>query len=236
MHQVFLDICDVPHIDGDHLDWFKPGRVNQLPQHGMRREFLTLDQGIALQQQNPDYAWVTVVRNPFERALSNYFNKMNVFCKAYHPSVYYYGKLRKLLRGPSAWRYNQHSLAAMRDQLSFDQTLQTLVERGTDFDDHFTPQTNHIGFGNITFDHVLRVDKLNEQLPQLLDAYGLKQAKKQVDSSVPRKNTSRYGKDRDQYFTEEAIRLIRQLYAEDFANFGYDTQYQGQKSATQQAA
>lgn len=236
MHQVFLDVANVPQIEGDHLDWFKPDRVNLLPQYGMRREFLTVEQGVEFQQQNPDYAWITVVRNPFERALSNYFNKMNVFCKTYHPSVYLYGKFRKLVKGPTAWRYNQHSLAAMRDRLRFEETLKTLVEQGIDFDDHFTLQTNHIGYGKIIFDHVLRVEKLDQQLAQLLDAYGLEQQKKEADSNVPRKNSSRYGSNRDKYFTEEAIRLIRQLYATDFANFGYDTDYQGRKSALPQAA
>ncbi len=173
---------------------------------------------VDFQKARPEYRWFTVVRNPHLRALSIYFNKINLLTKQFHRSIYFYGKLRKLTAGYSAWRNNQVSLAAMREKISFEEFLLSLRKHGLMFDNHFTPQSIQIGCDYLKFDRILRVETLNEDLPNFLTSIGITI----TDVMIPRANESRYQNPRLSFFTPETISLVQSLYEADFSKLGYD--------------
>lgn len=204
---------------GPDQSYIRDYNSSHIFENNMSARWIPTEKLADFQRSHRDYTWFTVVRNPYLRALSNYFNKINILTKRHHRLIYYYGKLCKLFGGYSAWNENGVSLRGMRTLMTFEQFLASLQVHGLD-DDHFTPQSTQIGFNSLQFDRILRVERLDDDLPRFLRECGA--SFPVCQKSVPTLNNSDYRKSLSSYFTPQSVSVINSLYDEDFVRLGYD--------------
>jgi hypothetical protein len=169
----------------------------------------------------PDYALLTNIRDPYGRALSNYFSKINRYARAFAPSVFRYGKFRQFLSGPKKWGRSRHGNPFMQQRISFEEMLRGLAEHGPDFDPHFNLQWNVLDFAHLTYDRVLRLETLDTALIPTLEEFGMPSEMLARVDRLNHANASSYQRDKESYFSPEARRLINQIYAQDFAKLDY---------------
>jgi hypothetical protein len=169
----------------------------------------------------PDFAMLTNIRDPYDRALSNWFSKINRYARAFQPGVYRYGKLRQLLLGPAKWGQSRWGNPFMQKKISFEAMLTGLAREGPGFDAHFDLQWNVLDMGRLRYDRVLRLETLDDTLIPTLAELGMPQAMLARVRGLNRANASAYDQAKDSYLTPAARRLIEEVYARDFAELGY---------------
>jgi hypothetical protein len=169
----------------------------------------------------PDYAMLTNIRDPYGRALSNYFSKINRYARAFAPGVFRYGKLRQFLLGPSKWGRSRHGNPFMQQKISFEAMLRGLAEHGPGFDPHFDLQWNVLDFARLSYDRVLRLETLDSTLMPVLAELGMPDEMLARVAELKHANASSYKREKESYFSPEARRLINQIYAQDFAKLDY---------------
>ncbi|MGF1498959.1 MAG: sulfotransferase family 2 domain-containing protein [Elainellaceae cyanobacterium] len=165
-----------------------------------------------------------IVRNPYHRLISFYKNKFQT-----NPlkttTLWSYGK----------WQYSQRIFfpylnitretpaTEIKDKLlsvSFDHFIQTLPNVYT-LDGHLTPQhqirfIRHQGlsFGQIKFTSVLKMES-----PQDMDYLG-----QELYLDLSKKHNQTGTAELNDYFTSSLVRIVNDLYREDFVRYGYSFQ------------
>jgi len=141
----------------------------------------------------------TVVRDPYSRALSTYFDKVERSNRRSKVSI---------------------GLGAAEDEsISFERFCDFLENGGLDSDAHWCRQIDLIPCGPELLHKIGRVESLSEDLPEILHlATGVR--RETLQSHAPHK-TGATERMRTVY-TRATARRIRKTYAADFDAFGYD--------------
>ena len=167
------------------------------------------------------YVWFSVVREPYGRVTSNYFNKLNRYAKQFEPQVYFATYLRQLLAGRAVWRqgHEEDRAARMRTRISFSRFVTGLRNHGIDWDDHVTLQTDLLRGDLVPYHRLIRMENLAAGLREVVAEAGATAALE----GLKRLNQSSASSavDRIQW-TPECRRIVADLYRSDFDELGYD--------------
>ncbi len=168
---------------------------------------------------NPGYRMFSIVRDPYRRIYSAYFNKLNRYTSQFRRDLYLRGQLARLLAGPRGWqRVEVGNQVAHRD-LSFPQFLAELERLGVAIDPHFDLQVKLLDLPNQSYDRLLDIKDMKTGLKALLADLGAPQAMLARLPDVPHANQRAAAEDAA-WLTPEVARQIERLYAPDFDGLG----------------
>lgn len=176
---------------------------------------------LAARARYPDHRLLANIRNPYDRVLSNYYNKLNRYTKANARAVFYYGKLRQLLEGPSAWPRVARGNAYMQRHLSFQQMLDGLERLGPGFDAHYALQSELLALEHLRYDRLFRLENLDADFRAAMADYGLPTEMLDRVKSMPRNNATSYAGRQADLMTAAARATIARIYARDFDRLDY---------------
>lgn len=169
-------------------------------------------------QAHSDYLWFTVVRHPYDRALSVYNYDLRKYAKWHAKGPYLAGGVSKYMALISGRDRKQAQRNAIRRRISFADFMHGLRASGTGFDVHFVPQSDLIFLDHVRYDHVLRLESLSEELPALLIRLGVSQDKLDEILPIPRTNPSHPS---GAVHDERTRALVNEIYEKDFTGLGY---------------
>ena len=155
-----------------------------------------------------DWLCLTVARHPFRRLWSAWQSKVLLaepqFIEKYSSQPWFPGPVRS---APDVLK----SFREFLDALEHDPDL-------VHSDVHWAPQIDVIEHPQVSYDHLGRVEKLDETLDRIREH--LRDNEKAVLPDLPRTNVSTlpYA---DELFTESDIRFLAEIYADDMRVFGY---------------
>lgn len=149
-----------------------------------------------------------VVRNPFTRILSGYLDKVRRNEAQFSNIAPRVAKLRGTL-----------PVMVSADSVSFEEFCQslTLFEAPADFDQHWRPQYEHICADIIPYSFFAKLETLDQEAEDLARRLGL--AKMSFDQG--RAHATGSNDKIAEFYTPKAADYVRQVYANDFAHFGY---------------
>lgn len=149
-----------------------------------------------------------VVRDPFTRALSGYLDK-----------VVRGARQAENIRKRVSLVWGRPLKDILSKTISFEDYCRALktFKRPVDFDQHWRPQYRHICGDIIRYDHIFKLEELNQKSAQISKTLRLPEME---FSSGSRHATGSSGRLRD-YYTPKTADIIREVYREDFENFGY---------------
>lgn len=129
----------------------QPGRVRSLATRaradgrlaaaGMEFHQCWPDDIAAVVAANPGYRVFSVVRDPYGRIRSAYFNKLNRYTRPHRPLIYAGSRLAMLFGGPKAWRSVEYGNRFAHRFIGFGDFLAELDRLGVGIDPHFDLQT-----------------------------------------------------------------------------------------------
>ena len=179
-----------------------------------------------LVERYADYVWFSVVREPYGRVTSNYFNKLNRYARRFEPRVYYAAYVRQLLAGRAVWRqgHERDRAARLRADISFPRFVAALQDRGIDWDIHFALQTDLLRGDVVPYRRLIRMENLAVGLREVVAEAGATAAATTALEGLKRLNSSSATRaaDRD-LWTPECRRIVADLYRRDFDGLGYDS-------------
>ena len=154
----------------------------------------------------PDYLRVAFVRNPWNRILSCYLNKIKAD-KNFENKHFESGVMRKF-----------HRFNVFYAGMPFDEFLHAVAKIPDEIaDGHFASQyTRLVMDEKVIITHLARFENYREEVRNLLEMIGL-------DSKIEllHLNKSAKRKAYAEYYNEETIRIVEQRYKEDIRRFGY---------------
>ncbi|WP_367985497.1 sulfotransferase family 2 domain-containing protein [Spiribacter pallidus] len=166
---------------------------------------------------------VSMVRNPFSRALSAYHEKI---VKTYRmlegdPQV----PLEK--KGQRIRRLRELNLPLDR-KVSFEEFLEALKDMPLEMaDQHFAPQSYLIGFGRIRYDFIGHLERYEQDMGRLSSVlFGDSSLWREEVGRSENKNVLNYHgggsiENIMEQYSARSVDLVREYYAGDFAAFGY---------------
>lgn len=165
------------------------------------------------------YTVFSVIRDPFDRTLSNYHNKLNRFARRFAPSVYWGGYLGPVFNGRSPLVFAER-IRWMQRTIGFDQFVEVLGEQGIAWDSHFNLQVRLLGDDRISYDHLLRLESLASGLQSLLAGRGSAAVLASLTNDLGRLNASG-NRPSDVPWTARTRSLVAKMYDADFQRLGY---------------
>lgn len=158
------------------------------------------------------YTFFTVVRNPYDRVLSAFLNKVALGEKGIDSR-------KPRFRVVPGW--GEATPAGFAEFVAF------LDRGGLSHDRHWWPQCDLLIMPPEHFDLIGRLETLPEDMARLLTMIGRDpdharalEKPHPLEASQPHKITGATSK-RAQFYTPDLERVVRRLYARDFATFGY---------------
>lgn len=143
-----------------------------------------------------NYTHFTVIRNPFDRLLSCYLDKIRPGYRG-----------RGFPKGV-AYNFRPHGFT---EDMTFTAFVSHIID-GKIKNPHWNPQSPMLPDVPML---VFRFENLSDELPEFLEAHGFKQ-------ELPHRNKSRNGaRDYQEYYTPELRAKVRQYYLEDLKKFKY---------------
>jgi len=142
------------------------------------------------------YQWIAVVRNPYDRLYS---------CYRYYLA---YPDLHELYR------------ICMPPDMTFDEFVREVHRSPERWSVHAQPMTRFCNREQVAQHriHVMRTETLSQEFTSLLQMLGLPDAFENVNVACDDfDNSFKYAAK----YTPETLRLVRDMYAEDFETFGY---------------
>jgi hypothetical protein len=159
-----------------------------------------------------DYTYLTVVRNPYDRALSAFLNKVA-------PGEDGDDSRKPHFRCVPGWG------EASRE--GFEKFVRFLDAGGLDHDKHWWPQNKLLIMPPARFDCIAKLETLAEDMARFLVMIGRDPAPAQMleaphplESRQERKITGASAK-RARFYTPELMAIVSRLYADDFELFDY---------------
>jgi hypothetical protein len=170
------------------------------------------------------YLWFSVVREPYARLKSNYYNKLNRYARQFDPTVYLLAYVRQVLAGRAVWRagYEGHRAACMQARIPFPRFVSGLREHGITWDAHFATQADLLQTDLIPYHRLVRMEQLADGLREVVADAGATAAAAQALDGLKRLNRSAAGTADDECVWTPATRQIAaDLYRRDFEALGY---------------
>lgn len=149
----------------------------------------------------PEYNYVTIVRNPFDRLVSCWSDKIM------NPDAY------------AGWcrRFENH--LPHYQGMPFDEFIRNVCELDEDISDrHFRSQVAQLKYdGKFLPDYVGKVENLQQSLNEIAELTGLP-----IQQELTQKNRSKHRKKSyKDYYTPELIKLVEKKFEEDLDILGY---------------
>ncbi len=143
----------------------------------------------------------TFVRNPFERLVSNYVNKV------------------KSLEENNYYKQKDYCMGILDDISSFEEFVKKITSIPDKWADrHFKPQYSYIYDGDtVLVDYVGKVENLSNDYINIQEKYGLKKLEYKNKSGKENWKT---------FYTEETAKLVYKYYEKDIITFGYEETYE----------
>ena len=192
------------------------GSAEMLAEQGLTAADMTAKEIADVRQAHPDYTFVGVMRDPTHRLVSGYFNKINRYSKRFAKTVYIWGKLRQFCEGPPKWddinRGNNH----MRKFISIEDFVTGMERHGTEWDEHFAMQSRMTGMSDVQYEHLLRLEDLDDALPVILADCGVAPEALARLPSIPRLNAVKDSRGLADSLSEDLQTRIKALYQEDY--------------------
>lgn len=164
---------------------------------------------------NPGYRTFSIIRDPYQRIYSAYFNKLNHYTKRFRTDLYLKGQLTRLFAGPRGWKRVAVGNLAVHPHLPFQTFLHELVRHGVHIDPHFDLQTSLLNLPAQRYDRLLDIKDLKSGLKPLLADLGTPANLIARVPDIPHANQRATVKDAT-WLTSEVARMIEQLYEADF--------------------
>jgi hypothetical protein len=166
-------------------------------------------------EANPDYRVFSVIRDPYKRIYSAYFDKLNRYTKKHRLLMYLYGKLARLASGAEKRKRVETANVAVHKFISFEMFLDALLRHGVDMDSHFELQSRMLDLNRVSYDRLLNLSSLSEDLPKLLEEFDVPTDMLQRLDTVPKSNKRR-SKSNTDWLTDVVQKKIERLYQDDF--------------------
>ena len=170
------------------------------------------------------YLWFSVVREPYARLKSNYFNKLNRYARRFEPMVYLLAYARQALAGRAVWRpgYEEDRAAWMQARIAFPRFVAGLRQHGIDWDCHFAPQADLLRTDVIPYHRLVRMEQLSEGLREVVVDAGAATAAAPALEALKQLNRSSAARaDDGDVWSPSSRRIAADLYRGDFAALGY---------------
>jgi hypothetical protein len=190
--------------------------AEKLADKGLTMVDMTAKEIADVREAHPDYTFVGVMRDPTQRLVSGYFNKINRFAKRFAKPVYFWGKLRQILAGPPKWDDINVGNGHMQKFISIEQFVSGMEEHGTEWDNHFALQSRMTGMKDVRYEHVLLLEDLNRVLPDILADCGVDAQDLARLPGVPRLNAVKGSRDFASTLGPDLQARIKALYQEDY--------------------
>lgn len=179
----------------------------------------SLDEVAGILEAYGDYTVFSVIRNPFDRTVSNYHSKLNRFARRFATPVYFGGYLGPLANGRSPLSPGDR-IRWMQRWISFDRFIDGLAERGISWDGHFDSQVSLLGGNSIAYDRLIPMESLASGLRDLFVGRDRMPSVSGILDDVGRLNAS-HTRSPSAKWTERTQSLVERLYAADFEKLGY---------------
>ena len=173
-----------------------------------------------LMRRYEGYTWFSVVRDPYSRVVSNYFNKLNRYARRFEPRVYLQGYLDQLLSGPAAWKSVEARLSRIQSRISFERFVQGLRRYGVGWDIHVDLQTRFLRVDQIHYDHLVKMESLTDGLKAVLEQAENRDAGGAVIARLGWLNRSTAAEAHDPW-TSSTRDIVAATYRRDFEWLGY---------------
>ncbi|MEQ9693887.1 sulfotransferase family 2 domain-containing protein [Shimia sp. SDUM112013] len=172
-----------------------------------------------LAEEFPGFKWVAAVRNPYARAASAYRSKVHRFAKEHRKGIYLWTGLIKTLKGPKHWDNSRTHAIEAANYISFEDFLEGLAAGNVETNGHFDRQSTILEIPSVTYDLLLRQERLAEDVASLRRMVGLDAPDVAALSEA---NVTRRGGFDISSLSAREVALVNAIYASDFANLGYD--------------
>ena len=193
---------------------------NRAPGHGGSYLVRCSDQALAeLARRCSGFIWFSVVRNPYDRVVSNYGNKLNRFARRFYPAAYLRACAGQICGGPAAWTSDADKIRRLQRSIPFERFVHGLRQHGVDWDPHFRLQSQMLRIDRIRYHHLIHMEQLAAGLEELLSRAGSGNAGKGAIAAAGWLNRSSTSKADPWTSTTRAI--AADLYRGDFQGLGY---------------
>ena len=204
------DVCGLKYISHPRkLIYF------EVPKTGTSSLIYLLEQHASLAKMEkrfeflsyPDYCRIAFVRNPWDRILSCYLNKIKQdrdfenrhfadgIPKKFHRFNLFYAGM--------PFEEFLHAVASIPDEIA---------------DGHFASQyTRLVMNGKLIVHHLARFENYRDEVRDILDAIGLDKT-----IELPHLNKTEPRKTYAEFYDEETMRIVQQRYQQDIRIFGYE--------------
>ena len=165
-----------------------------------------------------DYRFISIVRDPVARTVSNYRNKLNRYAGKFAKPAYLAGKLAAYLFPFSMKRQLEAQNMVMRRLIPSGSFVAGLEAHGVMWDRHFWPQATVLALDRVHYDALLHLEQLEVDLVDFLKRCGVSEEDLERILPLPRHNSSL---DADAQFDVQALAAIARIYERDMTELGY---------------
>jgi len=166
------------------------------------------------------YTRFSVVRDPYARVVSNYFNKLNRYAKRFEPRVYLQGYFDQFFGGRKAGTGVEARLRHIQSRIPFDRFVDGLRRHGVGWDIHTDLQTRYLRVDRIRYHHLVKMEHLVDGLRAVLVQAGHQEAGDAVIARLGWLNRSAAADTHDPW-TPTTREIVAATYRRDFELLGY---------------
>ena len=173
--------------------------------------------------RHSDYFIFGISRNPYHRSASAYRDKINRLVKQTMRGVYAKALIGQIMEGPSSWLDNKSAIRHMRQMISFRDFMQKLASVGLGIDKHYQQQAILMRPDLLPVAKFFKLENLRETLvPAMADhLLRYKYSNSLAMEAMPVQNSTGSSLNYRDFYDDELMALVEELYAPDFQSFGY---------------
>lgn len=165
------------------------------------------------------YRTFSVIRDPFDRTVSNYHNKLNRFARRFAPALYAASYVGPVLCGPSL-ATSAARIRWLQRHVPFDAFVERLGAEGVCWDVHFRPQVQLLALDELRYDRLIPMEALTGGLGELLAGRAEPGRVREALGHLGRWNSSAGRRGGDPW-TPRTRGIVGAIYAADLGQLGY---------------